>query len=431
MHLKLINFSWLASEQVVRLLSGFFVMTLVARHLGPEQFGLYAYIFALTGMLLPFANFGLDVIIMRAVADDPASAWRILRKSAVFRTAMALLAGLLLVASTALPMTPVGVTPTLAGFAALVLLSNPIETFFPVVKALERVERVVLMRIAVAIATAAVTVWLVLTGASLASFVAVRGFEAVLLAMAAWLAFTMLRHDGRPSRQTMFKISDGAPLMLAGLATVIYMRIDQVMLGPMASTRELGQYGVAVRIVEALNFVMYVIQSTFYPSLTRNFRRSPESFDAYGQRFFDLHSLAAWVAIPVVGLLGMFLLVPVFGAEFRDSLPMLVILLLGMPFLFLNQAWSIMLTVRGWLWTAPAAIALGAAANILLNLVLIPALGGRGAAVATVACYILTGIGVTAIVPRLRPSAYGMIKALNPVQAYRRTYRLYVAETMT
>jgi PST family polysaccharide transporter len=428
MHLKLINLSWLTTEQMIRLLIGLFVMTFVARHLGPDQFGLYAYIFALAGMLLPFAKFGLDVLIMRAVADDPGSTSQIVRRTALFRTGIAVLAALLLLASVALPITPAGVTPTLAGLAALVLLSTPLDTSFSVVKALEKVKRVVLLRISVAVAAAAVTIWLVWKGAGLESFVAVRGVEAVFLAVAAWIGLAMLHQRRGPPEAATFKITAGAPLMLAGLGTVIYMRIDQVMLGPMSSTRELGQYGVAVRIVEALNFITFAIQSTFYASLVRSFRRSRDEFDTCIQRIFDIQSVAAWAAMVVVGLLGVLLLVPVFGPEFRGALPMLAILLLGMPFLFLNQAWSGMLTVRGWLWTAPAATAVGAAVNVLLNLMLIPALGGRGAAIATVASYLVTGIGVSAVVPRLRPSARAMIKALSPVAACRRTYQLYIAQ---
>jgi O-antigen/teichoic acid export membrane protein len=428
MHLKLMNFSWLMGEQLVRLVSALFVMTLVARYLGPDQFGNYAYIFALIGLLLPFANFGLDDLVMRAVAEDPPSASQIMRRAVFFRAGMALIAATAAIASTQFAITPAGVNPKLVALASLALFAAPIETFFHVVKALERVKRVVIMRTSIAFATTAITIWSVLNGAALAAFVAIRGCEALLLAAAAWLGFKMLRQTRGPAKAATFRTSDGFPLMLASLATVVYMRIDQVMLGSMAEARELGQYGVAVRIVEALNFVMYAIQSTLFSSAVRNFKKSPETFDIFVQRIFDAHSLAGWTAMIFVGLFGTFLLVPVFGPKFAGALPMLAILLIGVPFLFLNQAWSAMLTVRGWLWTAPVATAFGATTNILLNLILIPVLGGRGAAIATVVSYVLTGIGISAIVPRLRHSARAMIKALNPVEVSFRTYRLYMAE---
>jgi O-antigen/teichoic acid export membrane protein len=143
---------------------------------------------------------------------------------------------------------------------------------------------------------------------------------------------------------------------------------------------------------------------------------------------FDVQALAAWPLMIGVGLASWLLLPLVFGEAYRGALPMLGILLLATPLFFLNQSWQAALSVRGWLWTAPAAAGIGALLNVGLNLILIPVLGGRGAAIATVVSYLVAGIGVSVIVPRLRPSAVSMMRALDPVSVMRRTYRQYAVE---
>src|SRR5690349_11542965 len=98
MHLKLINLSWLFGEHVIRILIGFFVLTLVARYLGPERFGAYAYVFGLASLLLPVALFGLNPLITRAVADDHELAAAAVRKGLALRFVTAAAAACALIA---------------------------------------------------------------------------------------------------------------------------------------------------------------------------------------------------------------------------------------------------------------------------------------------------------------------------------------------
>jgi O-antigen/teichoic acid export membrane protein len=428
MFLKLINFSWLFSEHVIRIVTGFFVMTLVARHLGPERFGAYAYVFGLVSLLLPVALFGLNPLITRSVAENPVVAGAAVRRGLALRLGPAIATAFALIAFVYLFKRPVGVTVELACLAALVLIASPGETFLAAATGLERLGRLVIPRMVVAICAASMTAWFVLRSAGLGSFVAIRGIEAVAQGCAAWIGFAALGVRRSQSQADTVNLRNGVPLMLAAFATIVYMRIDQVMLGQMSSAAELGKYGVAARIVDMMSFVSYAIQSTTYPALVRNHGKSPAAFDSYLQRMFDVQALAAWPLMIGVGLASWLLLPLVFGEAYRGALPMLGILLLATPLFFLNQSWQAALSVRGWLWTAPAAAGIGALLNVGLNLILIPVLGGRGAAIATVVSYMVAGIGVSVIVPRLRPSAVSMMRALDPVSVMRRTYRQYAVE---
>jgi O-antigen/teichoic acid export membrane protein len=418
---KLLNAGWLAAEQGVRLILSLTVMVLVARHLGPERFGAYAYVLSLAGLLLPLALVGIDAPLMRRAAADPACRDVLIGTALAIRGVAAGLAAALALSLFMWIGGPAGTSAGLMAMACVLLLAAPANSFAGWFLAAERMAWVALPRTAVALGVAGVALWLVWRDAGLPAFVALRAGEAAavgLAGLAAWAVATgALRRLAFSARLARDLLREGWPLLLGGVAVIIYMRIDQVMLGQLAPPAELGLYAVAVRVSDAALFVPMAIQSAFYAGLVRVHRDSPGRFDAYMQRVYDAQGLAAWGCVLGLGLAGWLLIGPLFGADFTGALPMLLILLMALPSVFLGVGRGAMLTVRGWMWTVPLVTATGAVANVALNLWLIPRWGGEGAAVATVLSYTLAGIGTSALLARLRPTLPAQLRALDPFGA--------------
>lgn len=62
------NVFWAVVGKVVTLLSTLFVGILVARYLGPEQYGLMNYIISIVGLFTVFSTFGTTDIIIRELS---------------------------------------------------------------------------------------------------------------------------------------------------------------------------------------------------------------------------------------------------------------------------------------------------------------------------------------------------------------------------
>ena len=60
---------------------------------------------------------------------------------------------------------------------------------------------------------------------------------------------------------------DGWPLILSGLAVMIYTRIVQVMIRDMIGDKEVGIYSAAVKISEAWYFIPTIITMSVFPSI--------------------------------------------------------------------------------------------------------------------------------------------------------------------
>ena len=64
------NIFWAVLGKIVQLLSGLLVGIIVARYLGPEQYGLMNYVISLVFLFQTFAIFGLDAIEVREEARN-------------------------------------------------------------------------------------------------------------------------------------------------------------------------------------------------------------------------------------------------------------------------------------------------------------------------------------------------------------------------
>ena len=65
------NTAWMFLEQFLRTLSAIVIGILVARYLGPDQFGLFSYVLVFTGMFRGVVKLGLDGILVRSLVNEP------------------------------------------------------------------------------------------------------------------------------------------------------------------------------------------------------------------------------------------------------------------------------------------------------------------------------------------------------------------------
>lgn len=425
---KLANVGWMLVERGISVLIAFFVMTVVAHALGPEGFGAYVYIFSVTMLLSPIAHFGMSEILVRESVARPTDRHALFGSAMALTTLFAIISVLTGIAIVAVFGGPPGVTPWLMLLACSQLMVIPVETTWAWFKADERLGHVVVPRIIIAVGIAIAAIYLIQNGYGLMAFVALKAVEQAFIALSALLVFAVatgaLHHLRVSLREIRQLFSAGVPLMISMMATILYMRIDQVMLGQMASADELGRYGLAVRVSEVALVVPMALGTSFFASVVRAEARG--TLREQSQRLYDVMTLATLFAGLTLAIAAIFLFEPIFGPAFSDGLWPTLVLILGLPFYSWGIAREKVLLARRQYWLTPFVALCGAALNIGLNLALIPSLGGLGAACATVATFFASALGVAIIIPALRSDALGMLHSLNLWSASQRLQRALV-----
>jgi PST family polysaccharide transporter len=410
------NFGWLLAERAVRLVLGVGVGFFVARHLGPESFGRLSYAVAVATLAGGLASFGLDPIVRRDLLTAPDSAASLLAGTAVIRlvaglTAYAIII-LLLVLGVALSDRE-GRLLAIVGLTALQPAGMVADLWL---QAHLRARYAVWAQTAALAVGAGLRVWLIATDAPLTAFAWVLVLEAALAAAGiTWLARRAGLRFGPGALRwptTRRLLAEGWPLMFAGVAVVVYMKIDEIMLRHLAGPAAVGIYSAATRLTEIWYFVPLALGSSLLPALLRARARGAEADAARLQQYFDLNAAVAYGLSLPMALAAPWIVAAAYGSEFTGAAPIVAVHVWSSVFVFLGVARGQWLVNEGLQHFYLAATLAGAVLNIGLNLVLIPRWGGTGAAWATLGSFAVAAWLTSYLHPAVRATAVRQTRAL-------------------
>lgn len=381
------NSSWLVADKIIRLGVGLLVGVWVARYLGPEGLGILSYAGAFGGLFGTFASLGLDNIVIRELLKDPTREARLLGSAFVLKLIGAVVT--IVITLVAITLLRPGDTLTfwLVGcvVAGFVFQSfNVIDFYF---QATVQSKYTVYAANAAFILMTLVKIVMLLTSASLIGFGLVGLGEVILASGFLILGYRRnhrsvraWRYDGKIARELL---SHSWPLILSGLTVMIYMRIDQIMIGQMLGDKEVGLFAVAVRLSEIWYFVPMSIASSVFPAII-NAKKQNDAL--YRARIQQLYDLMTWMGISVAvatTLLAPYVIHLLYGSAYAESAQVLTLQIwagVAVCMSFAHGKWLIAENLQKY---SMYYTAIGAVLNVSFNLVLIPAYGIKGAAMAT------------------------------------------------
>lgn len=291
--LKIIHsISWLSLDKVLRMGVGLLISALIARHLAPAQYGVLNYAPELTGLTGTLATLGLHEIVVRDIVRSPQQANIAPGSAAVLQIFSGLLSFLLTLACTfQLPPNDVLAQMIVAILGSTMLIkANEIPMYW--FEAQVQSKYAVSVQNGVFLVFAATKAFVILNCGTIIGLAWATLREA--LSVASTLIVVMNRHGPAlnslraSTRRAKILLQDSWPLVLAIFAVAIYMRIDQIMLGQMASDEAVGIFSVAVRISEIWYFMPIAIVASVFPSILE-----AKSLDeaTYQYRLQKLHDL--------------------------------------------------------------------------------------------------------------------------------------------
>jgi len=415
------NTGWLLGDRLVRAALGFLVGAWVARYLGPDRFGHFAYVLAFIAFFQAIANLGADSIVVRDVAREPESAPEILGSILRFRFVAGLVCWAAAVGLMALldpgNLETVAMTAIIGG----VLVFQAADTVDLWFQSQMQSRRTVVAKLTAYLLTNGLKIVLVLTGAPLIAFAAAFLFDFAGAATALWLAYRRLptaRSWNLDLGRARTLLVQSWPFMLSGLAIVVYLRIDQLMLKALRGNHELGVFAAALPISQLWQMIPMTLAISFGPYVAQQKRAGEEQYEAALAMIFRLFGALA-IAAAIVTIVAAPIIVPaVYGPDFAESVSVLQILVLTNVFMALGVAQTLWVTNEGVGRILLIQTIFGAAVAITGNIVLIPRFGAIGAAMAAVAANACAAFLVNMILaPRIFRMQLGLRPAVKPDSA--------------
>jgi PST family polysaccharide transporter len=285
------NIGWLFFDKILRMGMGLVVGVWVARYLGPEQFGTWNYAMAFSALFGTFATLGLDGIAVRELVKTPEKENEILSSAFI----LCLAGGVFAFLASGAAISILKPQDTLTFWLVVIASAGFIFQSLMVIDYLNQAKiksknTVIAMNTAFLIFSV-VKVGLILLNAPLITF-ALAGLAEIVLGMALMLIF-FLKNKTRFSFNPYFiriktLLKDSWPLILSGFAIMVYMKIDQIMIGEMLGEKAVGQYAAAARISEAWYFIPMVISGSLFPAIIKAKEQSEKLYYERLQKLYDL-----------------------------------------------------------------------------------------------------------------------------------------------
>ena len=396
------NVIWSLGGKIVNMASALFVGILVARYLGPENYGIMNYVISYVAIFSVFATFGLDNIEIRELSRQDDKKNIILGTCFSLRILFAVIAYLGIVISLFLYKTDLFTSLMVLayGLTLFVGTGNILRNYFT---SIVKNKYIVKSEICRTFIGAGIKILLLLIQAPLEYFIYAQIFDTVLVASGYYISYKSIIGSVRlwkfDKSIVGFILKESFPLVLSGAAVIIYQRIDQVMIGNMLNKAEVGYFATAGKFVDLIVFLPTVLVQTVTPMLIRAKEHRPETYETNKRTFVSITTWTAIIMSLIVSMLSYWLITYTYGAKYSPAIPVLQIMAfkaVGMALSSSGGQIIIMERIQKWAFIRNI---MGCAVCVILNYFLIPKYGIIGSAAVTIVTVFFTGCFANLFIP--------------------------------
>ncbi len=343
------NISWLFADKLIRIFLTLAVSVLLARYLGPEQFGRLSYAQNFVVILAAISGMGLDAIVLRELSRREKESNVILGSAFVLKGIGAGLVFLVLLFYTSFGWGGESKEILLIIMSASLFFQGfgLVDVYF---QSLVKSKYIVFFSLVAVLFSSLVKVFLIYFEADLFWFAVSMLLDAILQAIAFLfcyrlvlgksLFFWVFRLD-----EAFFLFKDSWSLMLAGLAFVIFYSFDFIIIEAVFGEYEVGVYAAAFRFFVIWHFIPGMVVNSFKPSVVKLL-----GTPAYQRRTELVTGLLLWFAIGVffvVWIGGDLFIEFAYGQDYAQAAHLLKIMIFSNIFVFFFSCWNTWHVIEG------------------------------------------------------------------------------------
>ena len=382
-----INFSWLIFDKFFRASLNILLSIILARSLGPEDFGILSYILALVFLFTAISALGINPILTNKIIKDKKSENHvILINSYYLRFLASLICYCLFIFLINFSESENKYFLYSLILGSLIVLKS-YEVLFSYFEAKSLSKYIVLSQLLGLIISFLLIIYFVYYNFNSIYIYFSLAFDAVVV----FFSINTIYFLKKKKYLTLINlkilkktISKSFPLLISTISIILYMRIDQIMIKIMIDEYSLGIYSVSVRFVEIFHFIPKIIIISILPIILISRR--------YKLELLRLNSIIFKISLLIVFFIFFssdLLIEILYGKNYNESTITTKILSFSILFVFygvVNEHWYISKNLQKYY---AISVFFGAMSNIILNYLLIRQIGLIGAAYSTLITYFL------------------------------------------
>ena len=398
------NTSYFTVALVMQKVISFTYFTVLARNLAPEDLGRYYFAISLTTIFAIFIDLGLANVLTRETAKDQKNSGNYLGNVVLIKLPLMLFSVLSVVFYVNFANYP-DLTKNLVYIALIpMVLDSFTLSFYALIRGFHNLKyesfgsiffQLIVFTFGLSALKSGLSLNYVLSALAIASiFNFLYSFYCLSFKIKARINLKL----NKPLIKKIVLIA--LPFAAYAVFQRMYMYLDTVFLSKLAGDHFVGLYQIAFKIIFSLQFLPMAFVASLYPAFADYWKNNREQLQITLERAINyLVFISLPIAFGIIVLADKILLI--FKPEYLEALSTLRIIMIAMPFIFINFPIGALLNAcdRQKVNTRNMGIVL--ITSVVLNLILIPMFNTVGAAITVVISNLLMFVLGLLIIPKI------------------------------
>jgi O-antigen/teichoic acid export membrane protein len=374
----------------------------VARYYGPELFGKYTFIISILSVIAIIAEFRLQSVLIKEYSRNDFELKVLLGSGLLVNIFFAVVGFTLVYLYTVIEDDPIVATGMLIyGLSFFYKIPRLLRGFFV---SIEKNIIIAKCEILSSFLTISLLCFFIYNDFSIEYILLGRSIDFLFISILFIIFFYSYRQSefkiSASFKVSKYLILKSAPLVLSGAAMILFQRVDIILIREYMGDYQAGLYGSAANIMTLFSLVPLVLSESLAPKI----------FKEIGSEYFDEMRFKFSVMVISVGG-GLSLLMCIFsypliymfyGESYLSSWSTLLVLSLSPLLIALGSvAGQLIVADNSQNWAYIKSI-IGCAATIISNLILIPVMGLKGAAISTLVGLVIANFLAHYFIPAYR-----------------------------
>lgn len=410
------NAGWIIGCKIVQSILNLIIGLITARYLGPSNYGVISYVASVIAFAMPIMQLGLKHTLIKEFVTSPEREGVILGTSLMLNIISSIFC---MIGSVVFVMVVnAGETETILVCAlySLTLLFNATEMtqYWFQSKLMSKYPSIAALVAYVAVAI--YKIFLLVTQKSVVWFAFSNVIDYFLISFILMIIYKKvggqrLSIDWRIGRELL---SRSKYYIIPSLMVIIFQHTDRIMIKLMIGETETGFYSAALTCIGITSFVFTAIIDSLRPVILEEKGKNTE---LYEKRVCQLYSIITFLSLAQSVVMTLFakpLVHLLYGDEYSKAAIILAVAVWYITFGHYGSVRNVWILAEDKQRYLTGINLVGASANVILNLCLIPIFDAVGAAIASVITQFFTNVIIGFVFKPIRRNNYLMVKSLNP-----------------
>lgn len=410
------NASWIVFSKLIKAILTLIVTMIMARKLGPNNYGLINYAASLVSFIIPVMKLGIDSTLVHDIINHPHEEGKYVGTSIIANVISGLLCILGIIVFVLFANCGETETIIVCSLYSITLLFQAIEIvqYWFQAKLLSKYPSIAML--IAYIITSLVQILILLFGGNIYLFAISYSLEFLII------SFMLLFLYKKDSPQKLdysfdtFKLifNKSKYYIIASMMITIFAHTDKIMIKFMIGNENVGYYSAALTCASMFSFVFAAIIDSFRPVIFEKKKVSNKQFEKYITSLYSIIIVGSLTVSLLITIFSSLIISIMYGSEYNASISALKIIVWYTTFSYLGSIrniWIIIENKQNLLWKINL---YGAILNIVLNLILIPIIGINGAAIASLLTQIFTNCILGFLMKTISYNNKFMINSIKP-----------------